>query len=122
MTSSTAKLSSMNPRLPFWCQKWSTPCTSRSAESTSGGATLEREAHMPCLGRDLNVSAGAVRHGREPPVWALMAVCDEGVNELWKEPWWRSPHIGLEGARLSDDFSNVMEHLVVRHQSEACAK
>jgi hypothetical protein len=84
---------------------------------------LARDAHLKCLvRRDLDVGPEDVRRGKEPSIWAVMAARDADLGGLVQDPRWQSPPVRADEAAWSDDFSNIIEHLLVLHGTRKSAK
>jgi hypothetical protein len=84
---------------------------------------LARDAHWKCLvRRDLDVAPEDVRLGKSPSIWAVMAAGDADLGGLGADSRWQSPRVRPDEAVWSDDFSNIIEHLVVLHGTGTYAR
>jgi hypothetical protein len=77
---------------------------------------LARDAHMNCVvRRDLDISADDAGRGKEPSIWAVIAAGNTDIGGLSSDSSWRAAQIGSGELAWTDDFSNIIEHLIVLH-------
>jgi hypothetical protein len=85
--------------------------------------TLARDSELSCLvRRDLNLSPEEASGGKSPSIWAAMARRASDLGVLVDDPRWASPPSQSGETVWTDDFSNIVEHLILlqrkTHQPE----
>ena len=76
-------------------------------------AALARDEQMVCRIRtDLAISVPEQRDGKFPSRWAVMAEREADLGTLRSDPNWTTPEARPGERAWSDDFSNVVEHLI----------
>jgi hypothetical protein len=51
--------------------------------------------------------------GKSPSVWAIMANHEDALGPLAEHPAWVVPRALRREAAWTDDFSSILEHLVI---------
>ncbi len=77
---------------------------------------LATDLKLTCLvRRDLSLSAEDIRSGKSTSMWGVMAESKADLGSLADDPRWESPPFRPHELVWTDDFSNVTEHLISRH-------
>jgi hypothetical protein len=75
---------------------------------------LARDAGLVARVRsDLDLSPEQVEDGKLPSAWIVMAARGADLGALAKDPRWREPRSRPEEAVWTDDFSNIITHLMI---------
>ncbi|MBX6312392.1 MAG: fused MFS/spermidine synthase [Isosphaeraceae bacterium] len=76
---------------------------------------LARDAGL--IGRirhDLDLSRAEVRAGKQPSIWAVLAARAADLGPLADDPRWQEPRIRPQEVIWTDDFSDIVPHLLLR--------
>ena len=76
---------------------------------------LARDAGLVSRVRyDANPSIVEQQSGKESSIWAVMAHRDADLGPLATDPLWVAPQFRPDAPVWADDFSNIVEYLVIR--------
>jgi SAM-dependent methyltransferase len=76
---------------------------------------LARDAGLVARVRsDLDLSPEQVADGKLPSVWVVIAARGADLGALAEDPRWREPRSHPGEAVWTDDFSNIIKHLMIR--------
>ena len=88
--------------------------SNRYLELTSVVGALARAKGLVCRVRqDFQLSAGAERIGKCASLWAIMANQEAGLGRLADHSAWVVPVTSQREAAWTDDFSSILDHLVI---------
>jgi spermidine synthase len=63
---------------------------------------------------DINPSVAEQQMGKSPSIWLVMAHRDADLGPLATDPVWVAPRVRPDEPVWTDDFSNIIEHFVIR--------
>jgi len=76
---------------------------------------LARDAGLVSRVRhDANPSVTEQERGKSPSIWVVMAHRDADLGPLATDPLWVAPQDRPDAPVWTDDFSNIIEHFVIR--------
>lgn len=76
---------------------------------------LARDAGLVSRVRhDANPSVTEQQRGKSPSIWVVMAHRDADLGPLATDPLWVAPQVRPDATVWTDDFSNIIEHFVIR--------
>jgi hypothetical protein len=76
---------------------------------------LARDAKLACRVRyDLTLTPEEQQAGKECSTGVVMAVRDEDLGVLARDPSWQVPQLRTHESVWTDDFSNIIEHFILR--------
>ena len=76
---------------------------------------LARAVGLVCRVRqDLQLSPDDQRMGKYASIWAIMANHEAALGPLADDPAWVVPRAPRREAAWTDDFSSILEHLVIQ--------
>jgi hypothetical protein len=77
--------------------------------------SLARDAGLTCLvRRDLDIAAEEARAGKSSSAWGVMSAHDADLGALLQDTRWERPPIRPGESVWTDDFSNLVEQLILR--------
>jgi hypothetical protein len=70
------------------------------------------DAGLACrIAYDVVVTAEEKRSGKQPSIWAVMAVAESDLSILADDPRWRMPRLRVGSAVWTDDFSDLTRYI-----------
>jgi len=88
--------------------------SNRYLDLTSVVGALARAQGLVCRVRqDLQLSPDDQRIGKSSSIWAIMANHEAALGPLAEHPAWVVPRASRREAAWMDDFSSILEHLVI---------
>jgi SAM-dependent methyltransferase len=76
---------------------------------------LAREAHLVCRVRtDLTLRPEDQKAGKDCSAAVVMAARDEDLGAVARDPAWQVPQLRNHESIWSDDFSNIIEHFILK--------